>query len=86
MKRNEILQAIKEIFNGEDYVISAERVESITEQTSLVNDLVLDSLQILHLVVLIERKFNFTCDEEELELDLFDHVSNLIDFIEKRKM
>ena len=41
----------------------------------------LDSLQILNLVVLIENKFGFECDEEELNLDLFNRMSELIDFI-----
>lgn len=81
MKRAEILDVIKEIFLGDDFVVLKDAVKEIDEGTSLISDLALDSLQILNFIVLLERKFNFSCEEDELNLDLFDNVSTLIDFI-----
>ncbi len=81
MNRTEILNVIKEIFLGDDFVILKDVVKGIDEGTSLISDLALDSLQILNFIVLLERKFNFSCEEDELNLDLFDNVSTLIDFI-----
>ena len=81
MERAEILDVIKEIFLGDDFVVLKDAVREIDEGTSLISDLALDSLQILNFIVLLERKFNFSCEENELNLDLFDNVSTLIDFI-----
>ena len=41
-------------------------------------------LQILNLIVLIENRFNFECNESELNLDMFDKVGELINFIESK--
>lgn len=81
MNRTEIINVIKEIFLGDDFVILKDVVKEIDEGTSLISDLALDSLQILNFIVLLERRFNFSCEEDELNLDLFDNVSTLIDFI-----
>lgn len=84
MKREDILSLIKGILKGDDFVILDTVVEDINEDTSLINDMVLDSLQVLNLIVLIENQFGFSCDEEELSLDLFDNMSELVDFIESK--
>jgi hypothetical protein len=81
MNRTEILEILKEILSGEEGLVLAEFVPGINEETSLLSDLVMDSLQILNLIVLIEERFNFVCSEDELSLDLFDKVENIIDFI-----
>ncbi len=85
MKRAEILNVIKEIFLGDDFVVLKDAVKEIDEGTSLISDLALDSLQILNFIVLLERRFNFSCEEDELNLDLFDNVSTLIDFINEKQ-
>lgn len=85
MNREEIFEKLKAILTGDDFVVLRESVKNIDENSSLINDLALDSLQVLNLVVLIENKFGFSCDEEELNLDLFDRVSELIDFIQSKQ-
>lgn len=84
MTRTEILEKIKGILLADDFVGIKEGIEDITEETSLLDDLALDSLQILNLVVLLEEKFNFICEEEELNLDMFDDMHHLVSFIEKK--
>lgn len=84
MNRTEVVDIIKEILLGEEGLVLAESVADISEETSLINDLVMDSLQILNLIVLIENRFNFTCNEDELNLDMFDKIGELINFIERK--
>ncbi len=84
MSREEILNMIKEILTGDEFVILKDVAMKITEETSLLSDMALDSLQILNLIVLLEDKFGFVCDEEELNLDLFNCMSELIDFIVRK--
>lgn len=85
MNRKEVFEKLMEILTGDDFVVLSESLKNINEDSSLINDLALDSLQVLNLVVLIEKKFGFSCDEEELNLDLFDRVSELIDFIQSKQ-
>ena len=84
MSREEILNMIKEILTGDEFVILKDVAMKITEETSLLSDMALDSLQILNLIVLLEDKFGFVCYEEELNLDLFNCMSELIDFIVRK--
>jgi acyl carrier protein len=51
------------------------------DETSLLTDLHLDSIQILELVVGIEETFGFSMESEELSIDLFDSLGELIDYI-----
>lgn len=84
MNREEVLETIKELLLGEDGLVLAESISDMSEETSLINDLVMDSLQILNLIVLIENRFNFVCNEHELSLDMFDQIGELINFIESK--
>ncbi|MHB8065087.1 MAG: acyl carrier protein [Ruminiclostridium sp.] len=84
MNREEVLEITKEILLGEEGLVLAESISDMSEETSLINDLVMDSLQILNLIVLIEDRFNFVCNEDELNLDMFDQIGELINFIESK--
>jgi len=55
---------------------------SLDEQTSLLGDLGLDSVVILQLVLGIEKEFNVTIKDYELDSEVFSKMSNLIDIIE----
>lgn len=85
MSREDVLVAIKEILLSDEFVLVKEVAENVKEETSIINDMALDSLQVLNLIVLIEEKFGFVCDEEELNLDMFDKIEQLIDFILKKQ-
>ena len=56
----------------------------INEQTNLLTDLGLDSVAILHLVLGIEKEFDITINNQELDSTLFSKMINLIDMIEKK--
>jgi len=85
MDRKEILEKLKEILKGNQFQFIHDQIEHINENTSLIYDLVMDSIQILELLVSIEEVFGLSCRSEEFNVDLFDKVSNLVDFIEAKQ-
>lgn len=82
--RQQIRERIKGILCGEKFMIDRTVADSIRGDTSLINDLALDSIQILELIVGLEQEFEFTCEPYELNIDMFDNLDELIDFIEKK--
>ena len=55
---------------------------SLDEQMSLLTDLGLDSVAIMQLVLGIEKQFNVTIKDHELDSEVFSKMANLIDLIE----
>ena len=55
---------------------------SLNYQTNPLTDLGLDSVAILQLVLGIEKKFNITIKNHELDSETFSKIANLIDIIE----
>ena len=51
------------------------------EETSLLREVGLDSVQIIELIVAIEKNFNLPVFDDELNAGLFDRYGNLIDYI-----
>ncbi len=84
MERRVIADRLKKILKANQFIALKNQIDNITEETSLVNDLALDSIQILELVVQIEKEFSFSCESDELNLDMFDEFGKLIDFIESK--
>lgn len=84
MSREEILEKLKEILSSNQFLFSEGQIKEITEDTSLIYDLVMDSIQILELLVAIEEAFNLTYEAEDLSVELFDKVFNLINFVETK--
>ena len=54
---------------------------SLNEQMNLLTDLGLDSVAILQLVLGIEKQFNITIKNSELDSEVFSKAANLIDLI-----
>ena len=53
--------------------------------SSLIQDLGMDSIQVLELIVEIEKRFSYVCEPEELELSIFDNFNTLVDFVLSKK-
>ena len=79
--RKEIELKVKKILLSSQFFLNEDEVDLISSHSSLINDLGLDSIQILELLVCIEKEFNFLCEPYELNLDIFDEFQKLIDFI-----
>ncbi len=56
-------------------------VSQINDDTSLVNDIGLDSLQLLELVVAIENTFSIKINTKRLDIDIFDRFGALVEFV-----
>lgn len=82
MEKQEIKQEILNILASKDFMSLQIDVKNIHENTSLINDVGLDSIQILELVVAIENKFKFSINTNELSIDIFDCFSDLLAYVE----
>jgi acyl carrier protein len=79
-----IAEQLKELLKKDQFMSLKPLVDSINDDTSLLNDLAMDSIQILELIVNIEKEFSFTCKPYELNIDMFDRFGDLVLFIEKK--
>lgn len=84
MERKEVENRIKKVLREAQFLALQELVDSITDETSLINDLSIDSIQILELIVGIEKEFGFQCQPKDLNLEIFDRFERLVDFVEKK--
>lgn len=81
MDRNEIRNGLLDILGSKDQMSLQIDVSDINDDTSLLNDVGLDSIQILELVVAIENRFKLCINTEEISLDIFDRFSDLVEYI-----
>ena len=81
MHKQEIKQKILDILASKETMSLQVDVSDIRDDTSLINDMALDSMQILELIVFLEEAFKFSIDTENLNIDTFDRFSDLVDFI-----
>ena len=81
LSREEILNGLKEILLMMDPT-KKERLESVKEETRLVEDLGLMSVSLLYLVVAIEEKFGI--EFGDLGVEDFKTVGQTIDYIEEQ--
>ena len=83
MPNEVILGKLKDLLGSDSFTSMQAQVDTIDNDTSLINDLALDSIQILELIVAIENEFAFSCNPRELNLEMFDKLSLLVDYIER---
>jgi acyl carrier protein len=81
MDRQTIKQRIIDILSSKETMSLQVDVSEIHDETSLINDVALDSMQILELIVCLEEEFQFAIDTENLEIDTFDRFSDLVEFV-----
>lgn len=84
MRRNEIYDKLKGILQGSQFLLSDETLSILDENTSFIYDLVFDSIQILELFITMEEEFGIVCEPNDLNVELFDKVGSLLDFLEKK--
>lgn len=80
LTRQEVIEQIRLLL--EPWLQDTEDSEQINEQTNLLTDLGLDSVAILQLLLGIEKEFNVTIKDHELDSDVFSKMAKLIDIIE----
>jgi acyl carrier protein len=79
-EKNSIKERIKEVLL-EDLDANLE-VADLKDDLSLYEDGVgLDSISIVNLIVMIEKKFNISLEEEDLNEELFKSINHLTDVV-----
>jgi acyl carrier protein len=81
MNRQHIAERLLDILTADAFTSLAIDRSSVTDETSLLNDLGLDSLQLLDFVVAIEHAFNFRISSQALDLEMFDRFGRVVDFV-----
>ena len=79
MNRNEILEKLKEILVSADGS-AADSIDSVTEQTGLMPDLGLSSVNMLYLIIATEEVFQIRFDE--VGMNDFGTVGDVVGYIE----
>jgi acyl carrier protein len=76
-----ITERLLDILTADTFASLAISRSSVTDETSLLNDLGLDSLQLLDFVVAIEHAFEFRISAQALDLEMFDRFGRVVDFV-----
>lgn len=80
LSKNEVKAKLKDIIiNDLDANIEASQV--LDDISLYENGVGLDSISIVNLIVMLEQKFSFTFEEDELNSTMFSSINNLTDFI-----
>ncbi len=75
--KTKIIQIISEIKN-DDSLLS-----KINDKTDLINDIGLDSLQMINFLLKLEDEFNFELEFDSLDYEHLRVFENLVEFINK---
>ena len=83
MKKQEIIKKLKELIVYElDVNI---KMEDLSEDSPLFEGGIgLDSISIVNLIVLIEKNFKLSFQDEEISMELFSNLNTLSSFIESK--
>jgi acyl carrier protein len=81
MEREEIRARVIDILTSKEFGSLQVDVTQLTEDTSLLNDITLDSLQLLELIVAMENTFGFKANTKRLDVDIFDRFGRVVDFV-----
>jgi acyl carrier protein len=81
VNREQVRTHLLEILTSKKFGSLQVDVSELTEETSLLNDITLDSLQLLEFIVAIENAFQFKVNTRRLSVDIFDRFGSVIDFV-----
>jgi len=81
MLQEDIKNQILDVLSSKNLMSLQIDTSRISDDTSLLIDVGLDSIQILELIVGIERKFNFNICADDLDLEIFDNFRKLVNFV-----
>ena len=69
-----------------DYILEStfEDVQNITDETLIFEEGVLDSMGLLFLIEFLKEEFNITTNDDELVVDNFQSINNIVAFMENK--
>lgn len=82
MTRAEIIKMILDYIS--EHVFSDKLPSDFTNDTSMVNSRIVNSIIVLHMVNHIEEKLNIEFEAHEINVDNIDTVNLLADFVAKK--
>ena len=83
VSKEEVKSRLKDIIvNDLDANIDASQV--LDDISLYENGVGLDSISIVNLIVILEKKFGFTFEENELNSEMFSSINNLTEFLYKK--
>ena len=82
LQRSEITERLGPIL--QPWAEDADSVDQLSEGTNLVADLGLDSVGILNVILGVEKEFNISISEQELDSETFLVLRNLVSLIEEK--
>jgi len=82
MERTTVFNEFKEILSGHVPANKSRAFESLTEQTSMTDDLAIESLDIVSIVIDIEDKFHIEIDNDSIRK--MSTVGNCINLIQEK--
>ncbi len=82
MTRSEIKQGLIGILSSKDILGVNLDASTINDETSLKNNLKMDSLRMLNLLVAVENHFKIVVNPQNLTMKDFDRFSSLVEYIE----
>lgn len=83
MNRDTVRTRLISILTSKDFGSLQVDVSDLSEDTSLINEIALDSLQLLEFIVAIENSFSFQVKTNRLNVDIFDRFGDVIDFVQE---
>lgn len=84
MNSDQIKDAICNILTSPTNMALNIDVKDVSDSVSLINEFALDSIQILELIVNVEKVFKISIDTDNISLDIFDKFSDLIKYIQNQ--
>ena len=83
MNRDTVRARLISILTSKDFGSLQVDVSDLSDETSLINEIALDSLQLLEFIVAIENSFSFKIKTNRLNVDIFDRFGDVIDFVQE---
>lgn len=84
MERNAIRDQLIGILTSPQFSSLNADPSKLNDDTSLLNEVMVDSLQLLDFIVAMENTFHFKARSTELTIDTFDRFWRVIDFVQSR--
>lgn len=82
MSEKTIQDRIKGLISNE--VLVGVSADEINDDSALVDDLHLDSIQMIELITGLENEFDIVLEDEDLDLEFFSTVNSLAEFVQKK--
>ena len=82
-QNNSKVKSILKNYIMED-ILLGDRSFEINDDTALVNDNIIDSINLMKLISFIEKKMNITYNHDDYSVDNFNTINDIVELINKK--